>query len=426
MQSIMNSVDQYLLKNSEKWISLGKQLLTMPELGFHEYHTSAFVRDWFERIGAQDVHNEAITGQRIQLCGRKHIAHIAMLGEMDAIYCPSHPFANKETGLAHACGHNVQITALLAVAEALSATGVMSELAGDVSFMAVPSEEPLPAAVIANLLADGKTSSDSGKKELLRIGAFDGVDIVLGTHAYVNDETHKEDMLINTSCNGLVVESFVFHGKSSHSTVAPEKGVNALNAAVLTINNIQALREAFEPAEYVRISYNLTEGGESIGSIPERAKLEVVIATKTMRYLTALQEQIRIAAECGAKVIGCTVSAKTEVSLLPYEVDQKLLETIQDTSLNFINKKASARDHNYFSNDLGDISQRMPTAQVVFGGFTGAFHTKQFASTDDLKAYVQPARCMAAIIIDLLLNDAEKAQSVKAHFQNGHNVQTMQ
>lgn len=425
MQTIKETVDRYLLGNSEKWIALGKQLLVMPELGFHEYHTSAFVKEWFERIGAKDVVNEAITAQRIRLHGGKNIAHVAMLGEMDAIYCPSHPYANKETGLAHACGHNVQITALLAVAEALSATGVMNELAGDVSFMAVPSEEPLPASVIASLIAEGKTCSDSGKKELLRLGAFDDVDIALGTHAYVNDETHKEDILVNTSCNGLLVESFVFHGKSSHSTVAPEKGVNALNAAVLTINNIQALREALDPAEYVRISYNLTEGGESVGSIPERAKLEVVIATKTMHYLTDLQEKIRIAAECGARVIGCTVAARTEVSLLPYEVDQTLLETIQETSLDFIKEKAAAREHNYFSNDLGDVSQTMPTAQVVFGGFTGAFHTRQFASTDDRRAYVQPARCMAAIIIDLLMNDAEKALSVKEHFRNKRNVQAM-
>ena len=250
----------------------------------------------------------------------------------------------------------------------------------------------------------------------MRLGAFDGVDICLGTHAYVNDETHTEEILVNTSCNGLIVESFVFHGRSSHSTVAPEKGINALNAAVLTINNIQALREALDPTEYVRISYNLTEGGESIGSIPERAKLEVVIATKTMRYLTELKEKIRVAAECGAKVIGCSVTAKSEVCLLPYEVDQKLLETVQETSLDFYNTKAAAREHNYFSNDLGDVSQNIPTAQVVFGGFTGAFHTRNFAATDDHKAYVQPARCMAAVIIDLLSNDAEKALSIKRHF----------
>ncbi len=422
MQTAKDIVDRYLINHSDRWISLGNQLLTMPELGFHEYQTSAFVKKWFEEIGAGEIINEAVTAQRIRLKGGKSLAHVAMLGEMDAIYCPSHPYANKDSGLAHACGHHVQMTALLAVAQALSATGVMEELAGDVSFIAVPSEEPLPAEVIANLMDEGKTSTDSGKKELMRLGALDGVDICLGTHAYVNDETHTEEMLVNTSCNGLIVESFVFHGKSSHSTVAPEKGVNALNAAVLTINNIQALREALDPTEYVRISYNLTEGGESIGSIPERAKLEVVIATKTMRYLMDLKEKIRVAAECGAKVIGCSVTAKTEVSLLPYEVDRKLLETVQETSLGFYNTKATAREHNYFSNDLGDVSQNIPTAQVVFGGFTGAFHTKNFTATDDHKAYVQPARCMAAVIIDLLSNDAEKALSIKQHFKNKHGI----
>ncbi|MEL7608956.1 MAG: amidohydrolase [Bacillota bacterium] len=418
MERIKQIVDRYLLENSEKWIRLGKDLLAIPELGFHEYKTSALVKQWFESIGADEIVSEAVTAQRIRLRGGKSLAHVAMLGEMDAIYCPSHPHANRENGLAHACGHNIQVTALLAVAEALKATGVMSELSGDVSFMAVPSEEALPADVIASLIEEGKTSADSGKKELLRLGAFDGVDIALGTHAYVNDDRHGEEILVNTSCNGLIVESFVFHGRSSHSTVAPERGINALNAAVLAINNIQALRESLDPAEYVRIAYNLTEGGESVGTIPERAKLEVVLATKTMEYLLDLKERIRVAAECGAKVIGCAVAAKTEVSLLPYEVDEALLKAVRDASLDFYRQAAGPREHNYFSNDLGDVSQKIPTAQVVFGGFTGAFHTRSFTSTDDAKAFVQPARCMAALIIDLLCDDAKKALSIKEHFKS--------
>ena len=164
MQTAKDTVDRYIINHSDRWINLGNQLLTMPELGFHEYETSAFVKKCFERIGADGIVNEAVTAQRIRLRGGKNLAHIAMLGEMDAIYCPSHPYANKDSGLAHACGHHIQMTALLGVAEALTSTGVMKELAGDVSFMAVPSEEPLPATVIANLMDEGKTSTDSGKR----------------------------------------------------------------------------------------------------------------------------------------------------------------------------------------------------------------------------------------------------------------------
>jgi amidohydrolase len=420
MEDLQKRVDDYLCANQQKWTKMGRDLLDIPEIGFCEEKTSKYVTEKLESLGITPIEHLAVTGCIAKLSGRTHKANVAIMGELDAIYCPNHPHANPQTGLAHACGHNVQVTALLAVAEALQQTGVMKELDGDVSLIAVPAEEMVPEAILAKLSQEGKINADCGKKELLQLGALNDVDVVLGTHALVNDELHPDQIMINSSCNGLVVLKYTFQGKTAHSTVCPEKGINALNAAVLAINGIQSLRESFAPEEYIRVSYNLTEGGISIGNVPDVAKLEVVVATKSMGVMEELQQKVTVAAECGAKVLGCTLKAETEIGYLPYEVDKELLKIIGENGGKLLGKVPRTREHNYFSNDLGDVSQRIPTAQIVFGGFKGALHTEQFHATDEENAYLLPARTVAATIIDLLQNNAKKALAVKEHFQDTH------
>ena len=419
MTQLQEKVDQYLCTHRDRWISLGNQLQRIPEIGFCEYQTSQYVAEFFRGLGLEPE-QAAVTGQLARLEGRSHRAVVALEGELDAIYCPDHPLANPETGLAHACGHNIQITALLAVAEALHKTGAMEQLDGDVSLIAVPAEECLPTDLLSRLQAAGEIVTDSGKKELLRLGLLKDMDVVLGCHALVNDAAHPDSIMINTSCNGLVVLRFTFHGKTAHSTVCPEKGVNALNAAVLAINGIQALREGFDPLEHIRVSYNLTDGGISIGNVPDLARLEVVIATKSLAALNRLQEQVITAAQCGAQVLGCTMETETEIGYLPYEVDQALLEEIQACGQAITGTLPRPREHNYFSNDLGDVSQIIPSAQVVFGGFAGDLHSAQFHVTDEEKAYLLPARTLAATIVRLLENGAERALAVKEHFAQIH------
>ncbi len=62
-------------------------------------------------------------------------------GELDSILIPSYPFADPQTGAAHACGHNASITGMLGAGMGLIDSGVMAELDGNISLMAVPAEE---------------------------------------------------------------------------------------------------------------------------------------------------------------------------------------------------------------------------------------------------------------------------------------------
>lgn len=171
MSHLQQKVDQYLCAHRDRWIEMGKELQRIPEIGFCEYQTSQYVADTFARLGLASQ-QAAVTGRIARLEGRAHRAVVALEGELDAIYCPEHPLANPTTGLAHACGHNIQITALLAVAKALCQTNAMAELDGDVALIAVPAEECLPTELLSKLQASGEIVTDSGKKSCCGWGCW--------------------------------------------------------------------------------------------------------------------------------------------------------------------------------------------------------------------------------------------------------------
>jgi hypothetical protein len=65
---------------------------------------------------------------------------------------------------------------------------------------------------------------------------------------------------------------------------------------------------------------------------------------------------------------------------------------------------------------MGDLCHLIPAIQPTMGGWTGNLHAKDFAPTDKILAYINPAKIMAMTVIDLLYDGAEKALEIKKSF----------
>ena len=86
-------------------------------------------------MGYRTERGIAYTGCRAHANEEKKGPKIAVIGELDALLCPSHPDSDKETGAMHACGHNVQTTVMYGAADALKHAGILDELDGQIDFM---------------------------------------------------------------------------------------------------------------------------------------------------------------------------------------------------------------------------------------------------------------------------------------------------
>jgi len=128
-------------RQREETLGIAQRILQNPELGFKEVATARLVADRFRaldipcRTGARHHGGEGSPGH-----GQAR-PPVAVLGELDSVLVYDHPHANRETGAAHACGHNVQIATLLAVAGALRASKALPGLSGRVVLFAVPAED---------------------------------------------------------------------------------------------------------------------------------------------------------------------------------------------------------------------------------------------------------------------------------------------
>src|SRR5436190_13708373 len=88
----------------------GDDIFEHAELGFKELRTAGQVAERFRDLGLEYRDKLALTGVKAVAESGRAGPRVAVLGELDGLVVPNHRRAVKETGGAHACGHNGQLT----------------------------------------------------------------------------------------------------------------------------------------------------------------------------------------------------------------------------------------------------------------------------------------------------------------------------
>jgi len=116
-----------------------------PELSFHEYETSKFVKEKLASWGItyQEMANTGVVG--LITGGKPSDQVIALRADMDALpitEANDKPYKSKNVGVMHACGHDVHTSSLLGTAFILNQ--LKDEFAGTIKLVFQPAEELLP------------------------------------------------------------------------------------------------------------------------------------------------------------------------------------------------------------------------------------------------------------------------------------------
>lgn len=408
-EKLKKNVCEEIDKHRDELIETGERLWKDPETGFKELNATKLVTQTFKRLKLPCRENLAVTGCRADLDSGVPGPVLALLGELDSVVLPSHPDASASSGAVHACGHNAQIANLVGAAIGLTLSGVTKHLSGKIAFIAVPAEEFLEVDFRLDLSRSKQIRYCGGKAEMIRIGVFDDVAAAMMIHA-------GGKYFYPASYNGFVMKKVTFIGKATHAGLSPEKGVNALYAANLALDAINAQRETFRDEDTVRVHGIITNGGGVVNIIPDLVTMEIQIRAKTMEAIMDTAAKVDRSARAGAMAMGGAVDIETVPGYMPLRNDGNFAE-LYSRNLKLLNPSANllADGHRGASTDMGDLSQIMPVFHPYATGCSGSHHGVDFMIADPEKAYVEPAKLLAMTAIDLLYGDAAALRQIVAH-----------
>jgi amidohydrolase len=273
-------------KLAPELIEIRRDIHRHPELGLQETRTSAIVADHFRKLGLEVRTGYARTGVLGILKGGKPGPVVAMRGDMDALPITEEtglPFASevkavvdgRETGLMHACGHDIHTTLLIGVASVLSA--VKADLPGTVVFIAQPAEECCDGAGL--MIAEGAFKDPVPE-------AF---------FAYHVDDTLKAGrigytsgfMSANVDGFSLEIKSDGCHGASPWLCVDPV----VVGAQIVTALQVMVARE-FSVHDNTVITVGSFHAGSAPNVIAGSARLEATVRNYGEKQRLILEDKI--------------------------------------------------------------------------------------------------------------------------------------
>jgi len=408
---VKRAVCETIDRQAERITRLGESIRRAPELGFKEFKTARLVDDTLRELGLSPRSGLALTGVRAEAPGAKDGPTFALLGELDGLVVAGHPIADPETGAAHACGHNAQIAGLMGAAMGLIGARAFDHLAGRVVFFAVPAEEYGDVEWRVQQARAGKLEFLGGKPELLRLGYFDDVDLAMMIHTTPQPEMKRAG--VSASNNGCVVKTVRYIGRASHAGGAPHLGVNALYAANIGLSAINAVRETFRDDDSIRVHPIITHGGSQVNVIPGEVRMETYVRGKTVDAILDANKRVDRALRAGALALGAQVEIETLPGYLPLFNHAGMAQHFKANAAALLGAdQVTETGHRSGSTDMGDISHIMPTLHPYMGGASGSGHGADFAIADPRLAYVEPAKQLALMAVDLLWGNAEAAREM--------------
>ena len=279
-----------------------------PELGYAEKRTAALVAAHLKSLGIEVQENVGgIPGVVGRLKGGKPGPTVALRADMDALPVTELvdvPFKSlvrtvyngQETGVMHACGHDMHTAMLMGTAEVLA--GMRERIPGTVVFLFQPAEEVPPRG---------------GAQPMIDAGAMKGVDGVFGLHVGPGPlgSMHYRAGAISASADGWRI---IVHGRQGHGAMP----ANAIDPIVVSAEIVTALQTIVSRELDLSVAPAVVTVGAIHGGLRENILPDSVWMIGTIRAFDSKQRllihaRMKRIAENIALAHGATADVKVDI-----------------------------------------------------------------------------------------------------------------
>ena len=251
----------------------------IPEVGYTEMKTQAYIWDQLSKLQPDDLRVFAKTGVRAVFKGDGSGRVVAFRSDIDALPVKEQTgvcFASEHDGFMHACGHDGHMANLLVFAEIIAE--MRRQLADDVVLLFQPAEETI-----------------GGAKRMIDEGALKNpdADVVYGMH--LMPDVPKGSI---ACCEGPIMAQtcemdFVIHGRSAHGAT-PHLGVDSITAMAHLLTLFQtSVARCVDPCQQALITIGKVQAGTQRNILANEAKLEGIVRTFSNQVYDMLEQRIR-------------------------------------------------------------------------------------------------------------------------------------
>ncbi|MCO5269771.1 MAG: amidohydrolase [Brumimicrobium sp.] len=286
----------------EKVVGYRQHLHQYPELSYQEYNTMKFISEQLSQIGIPHQTGVAETGIVALIKGKHHSENqpcIGLRADIDALPIQELneiPFASKNQGVMHACGHDVHTSILLGVAEIL--WELRENLPHPVKLIFQPGEEKNPGGAGLMIKADCLSNPPVMKMYALHADP----DIEVG-------KVGTKEGLFMASCDEIYIDII---GKGGHGA-RPQQAVDSILVGAEIVTSLQKIvSRNCDPNIPCVLTFGHFEGLGATNVIPERVHLKGTFRTMNERWRAEALERIQKQSELIAQAHGA--EAKVEIS----------------------------------------------------------------------------------------------------------------
>ncbi len=258
------------METEEYIISLRRYFHEYPELSFKEYKTADRIEEELKKLGLKP---KRITETGI-ICDIKGNGNktVAIRADIDALPIKEEndvEYKSKNKGVMHACGHDTHIAMLLGVAKMFSEE---KNLNGNIRLIFQPAEESPPGGAV----------------EMVKKGAMDDVDYVIGQHIISSIEAGKAGIYYHEMMANADHFTIKIHGKGGHGS-EPQSAIDVIyiSAHLIEMLNTIVSRE-IDPQEPAVITVGTINAGYRNNVIAAHSEMTGTVRT----FSNEVQEKI--------------------------------------------------------------------------------------------------------------------------------------
>ena len=276
MTSGLDKLYNLLDQKKEKIVQIRRQLHEYPELSFQETETAKFIADFYKDKDCTVSTNIGGNGIVVVIDSGKSGKNIAIRADFDALpiqELTGLPFASKNPGVMHACGHDGHTAYMLILAESI--IELKEEFTGKITILHQPAEETPPGGAI----------------HMIQDGCLNEVDAVLGIHVMSGLPVGTIYYHAGPTQSGRATFKVKIQGKGSHGSM-PNAGIDSILVASQFVVNVQSIvSRKTDPFDMATVTIGSFDGKGSANVLKDSVVLEgdVRVMNETSRDIIEIE-----------------------------------------------------------------------------------------------------------------------------------------